>query len=176
MTQKGNFEFDMRDLRNYKTDGALVLASLWQAVNHLEDKETKLEVIEIAINYMFTGVRAESENSIVNIILTQALPNINAAQQRYDTACAANEKKGDGNNKGGRPRDLDYNAVMRMRDNSFSLGTIAKYFQCSDSAVKNIVYGRGKNNHTANKEGVSNSDSFKHLMIKRMRILKIKKK
>jgi len=140
----------MTDLKNYVNDTAIMLASTWQAINHIESESDKLEVVQTLLNYSFTGILQKSNNPIVNMVITQALPNINAAQQRYDYQCG--KKAAEPNNNGGRPREINYEKIMRYRDCGHSYGTIANITGVNINTIKSIV-NREKNSHLSTQEG-----------------------
>ena len=66
--------------------------SFLEAMKHLNDAEFRECVMKIR-DYALDGIDKESESPYVNIILTMAKPNLEAASRRYD-ACVENGKKG----------------------------------------------------------------------------------
>ncbi|MBC5646946.1 hypothetical protein [Christensenella tenuis] len=135
--KKEEMSVDMTDMKNYVNDTAIMLASTWQAINHIASESDRLEAIQTLLNYSFTGILQESSNSIVNMVIAQALPNVNAAQQRYDYQCG--KKTSESNNSGGRPREIDYEEIMRYRACGYSYGTIGKMTGINISTLKSIV-------------------------------------
>ena len=66
--------------------------SFLEAMKHLNDAEFRECVMKIS-DYALDGIDKESESPYVNIILSMAKPNLEAARRRYD-ACVENGKKG----------------------------------------------------------------------------------
>ncbi len=81
----------------------VMYASFLEAAEQLEPAAFKECVLKLR-DYALFGTDVSSNNPLVNIILTMAKPNLNAAAERYQR-CVENGNKGKGHgSKGGRPR------------------------------------------------------------------------
>ena len=81
----------------------VMYASFLEAAENLEPAAFKECVLKLR-DYALFGTEVSSKDPIVNVILTLAKPNLNAASERYQR-CVENGNKGKGyGSKGGRPR------------------------------------------------------------------------
>ena len=77
--------------------------SFIEAMRNLDGDDCKECVLAMA-DYAINGIEPTSENPMVKIILTMALPNIDAAQRRYHQAVENGSKGKEYGKQGGRPR------------------------------------------------------------------------
>ncbi|MEG2429757.1 MAG: DUF6291 domain-containing protein [Oscillospiraceae bacterium] len=113
-------------------DSAIILKSTWESIQLLEDKD-QLETLKILLNYSFYDESVETDNKMINLVLLQALPNINSCNQRYKKAKENGEK-------GGRPVKYDIEKIVELRNNKgFTLKQIAQELNCHVNTVQNAL-------------------------------------
>ena len=86
-----------------------------------------------ALVYLSIRGEVKTENDLVlGWIKGSCLPNVQSAQEKYRRAVEAGKK-------GGRPKELDYDEIYRLKDNGGSIKEIASKMELTEDSVKSAL-------------------------------------
>lgn len=86
-----------------------------------------------ALVYLSIRGEVKTENDLVlGWIKGSCLPNVQSAQEKYRRAVEAGKK-------GGRPKELDYDEIYRLKDNGDSIKEIASKMELTEDSVKSAL-------------------------------------
>lgn len=125
-------------------DSAIMLIATWETIQFLPSDELKLEAIKFLMDYSFYEEIPKTDNPYINMVLTQALPNINGASLRYKKAKENGET-------GGRPPIYDKDIIVELKDKGYTQAQIAQELGCHINTVKTTLR---ELNHQTEKEGI----------------------
>lgn len=86
-----------------------------------------------ALVYLSIRGEIKTENDLIlGWIKGSCLPNVQSAQEKYRRAVEAGKK-------GGRPKELDYDEIYRLKDNGGSIKEIASKMELTEDSVKSAL-------------------------------------
>lgn len=86
-----------------------------------------------ALVYLSIRGEVKTENDLIlGWIKGSCLPNVQSAQEKYRRAVEAGKK-------GGRPKELDYDEIYRLKDNGGSIKEIAAKMELTEDSVKSAL-------------------------------------
>lgn len=86
-----------------------------------------------ALVYLSIRGEVKTENDLIlGWIKGSCLPNVQSAQEKYRRAVEAGKK-------GGRPKELDYDEIYRLKDNGGSIKEIASKMELTEDSVKSAL-------------------------------------
>lgn len=112
-------------------NSTITLESTWAAMQNLSEKE-QFEILKLLMNYSFYEEEIKTDNPLVNMVILQALPNLNGARQRYNKAV----KNG---KKGGRPVQYDTETIVKLTKSGYTQSQVAQELGCSIGTVKTTL-------------------------------------
>ena len=86
-----------------------------------------------ALVYLSIRGEVKTENDLIlGWIKGSCLPNVQSAQEKYRRAVEAGKK-------GGRPKELDYDEIYRLKENGESIKDIASKMELTEDSVKSAL-------------------------------------
>ena len=86
-----------------------------------------------ALVYLSIRGEVKTENDLIlGWIKGSCLPNVQSAQEKYRRAVEAGKK-------GGRPKELDYDEIYRLKENGVSVKDIASKMGLTEESVRNAL-------------------------------------
>lgn len=110
---------------------AITLESTWAAMQMMT-KDDQYEAIRLMFNYSFYEEEIKTDNPLVNMIILQALPNLQGAKQRYNSAV-------ENGKKGGRPPQYDVETIVKLIKEGYTQNQVAKELDCHVNTVKSAI-------------------------------------
>lgn len=104
-----------------------------------------------ALVYLSIRGEVKTENDLIlGWIKGSCLPNVQSAQEKYQRAVEAGKK-------GGRPKELDYDEIYRLKDNGDSIKEIASKMGLTEESIRNALkrynrMGQKGQNHDIDKD------------------------
>ena len=119
-----------------------------------------------ALVYLSIRGEVKTENDLIlGWIKGSCLPNIEAARDRYQKAVEAGKK-------GGRPKELDYEEIYRLKENGVSVKDIASKMGLTEDSVRSALkrynrMGQKGQNHDIDKDNDIDREKEKEIEIER---------
>lgn len=113
-------------------ESMVLYESAYKAINFLPDDKMKWEAIEGLMKFGFYDLEPESDNSLLKMIFTQAVPSMKTAKERY-------EKAVENGKKGGRPTKASTDEILEMKNKGMSNEEIATETGLTPEAVKKRI-------------------------------------
>lgn len=121
-------------MENYVNDAAVIPYSVFESIEMLPNDTDKALAYRTLISNNLKDEFNLTGNPMIDIILTMARPNQISSAQRH-------RKSIENGGKGGRPQEIDRNAVINLRKNGYTQAQIAEEVGCSIRTVKRILSG-----------------------------------
>ena len=119
-----------------------------------------------ALVYLSIRGEVKTENDLIlGWIKGSCLPNVQSAQEKYRRAVEAGKK-------GGRPKELDYDEIYRLKENGVSVKDIASKMGLTEDSVRSALkrynkMGQKGQNHDIDKDNDIDREKEKEIEIER---------
>lgn len=105
--------------------------SFVDAIDAIPDELEQARVYKAISHYSLYGVEPEGLSPMGQIIFTMALPNISAAQKKWD-------KARENGSKGGRPKEINEARIRELKAQGLTNREVAEQLGCSEKSVERV--------------------------------------